>query len=90
MVYKTISDATGYDVEELHEMLKVKFALRTSFNLFEGELVEAPMSTRMMDTKQMTEYIDKIILWAKEKLTLHVSSPNEITDEHFIESKHYI
>lgn len=90
MVYKTLSDATGYEVEEIHEMCKVKFSLRTSFDLHGGELLEVPMSTRMMDTKQMSEYIDKIREWAATKLTLHIPQPNEVTDEAFIESKHYI
>jgi hypothetical protein len=90
VVYKTLSDALGYEVEEIHELCKHKHALRTAFDLQARGIVEVPMSTRMMDTKQMTEYIDKIRRWAMDEFGLYIPQPNELTDENFIESKHWI
>ena len=90
VVYKTLSDALGYSLEEMHEICKVKHALRTEFSLMNHGVVEITLSTKMMDTRQMTEYIDKIRHWSMNELGIHIPQPNEITDEHFIESKGYV
>lgn len=103
VVYDTIAEVTGYEPEEVHEMCKAKFTLRTEFKIPEelverlrsnpdaqiDALLEYPMSTKLMDTRQMTDYIDKIRRWASE-LGIHIPQPNEITDEHFIQSRDYI
>lgn len=65
VVYKTISDYTGYDSHDLHEMFKTKFSLRTQFS-FGGELQEYCKSTASMTTEEMTVYIDKLIRWGAE------------------------
>lgn len=79
VVYKTIEDATGHEAEELHEIFKLKFSLRTKFD-FGGEITEYPRSTKGFDTKEMTDYIDKIRRWAAER-GIHVPEANEIPDE---------
>lgn len=90
VVYDRLSVALGYDPEEIHEICKVKCALRTSFDLKVHGILEMPMSTRMMDTRQMTEYIDKIRRWANDELGIYIEQPNEITDADYIQSKHHI
>ncbi len=90
VVYDKLSFALGYDPEEVHEICKVKCALRTKFDLKEHGVLEIPMSTRMMDTRQMTEYIDKVRRWAMDEFQIYIEQPNELTDEHFIQSKHHI
>ncbi len=103
VVYYTISQITGYELEEVHEICKAKFTLRTEFKIPENlrhklldnsnadvhEIFEFNMSTRLMDTRQMTDYIDKIRRWASE-LGIYVPQPGEITDEKFIQSLDYI
>lgn len=83
VVYKVISDSTGYEPEELHELFKIKFGLRTVFN-FGGDVVEAPRSTANMNTKEMTDYIEAVRRWAAER-EIYVPNPNEIPDEVYID-----
>ncbi len=90
VVYDRLSTALGYDPEEVHEICKTKCALRTKFDLHEHGILELPMSTRMMDTRQMTEYIDKIRRWANDDLGIYIEQPNELTDADYIQSKHHI
>lgn len=99
VVYDRISTHTGYDPEEIHEICKAKFGLRTKY---EGDIamflkedsqvweagsmpvVEFVKSTRMFDTKEMTEYIDKIRRWSSEKLGCYIPQPGDLTDEDYI------
>lgn len=83
VVYKYISDYLGYDTEELHEYFKLKFALRTKFAIDTEDILEVPQSTKRMDTKEMTEFIDKIIRWAAEK-DIHIPSPGDESLEDYI------
>jgi hypothetical protein len=89
VVYHKIAELTGYDAEDIHEMMKVKFGLRTQFNVFEGELIEFARSTRFMDTRQFSEYIEKIRKWSLDALGVYIPQPNEITDEDYINSQYY-
>lgn len=93
VVYYTISQRTAYDPEELHEMFKQKFALRTRFNFDLPELrskpvlvEEFPQSTKMMSTKEFSDYVDKIIKWYWELFQEHIPKPNEMTEEQYIEA----
>jgi hypothetical protein len=89
VVLKKISDHTGYEAEELHEMFKAKFGIVTKFDGFDGELIEYARSTKFFDTRQFSEYIDKIREFAQNKIGVYIPQPNEITDEDYINSQAY-
>lgn len=90
VVIDTVSKRTGYEPEELHEMFKAKFALRTRFSLnaFKEQTIveEFPQSTKMMSTIEMTNYIDKIRAWFAEVFKENIPLPNEMTEEQYIEA----
>jgi hypothetical protein len=95
VVLDTVSKRTGYHVEELHEMFKAKFALRTRFSLdpdimsvkHERAIIEEyPQSTKMMSNIQFMEYFEKIRTWFAEVFQEHIPLPNEMTEEQYIEA----
>ena len=57
VIYKGISDTTGYTQEQLHDMLRMKFDLKDE----EGNL----LSTATLTKSEFNEYLDKIINWCK-------------------------
>lgn len=78
-----ISEHTGISTEDLHELLKHKFNLKTS--QLGNELIEYGSSTKLLNTLEMTQYIDKIRQWSQDTLNCYIPSPNEMTDESIIE-----
>jgi len=76
-----IEQETGNDKEDLHEYFKLKFNGIEVVQLF-GEAVYSPRSTTKNNTKQMTEYIDKIIRFAAMELEIALPNPD---DKHFLE-----
>ena len=57
VIYKGLSDTTGYTVEELHDILRLKFDLKTD----DGKL----LSTATLTKSEFNDYIDKIINWSR-------------------------
>jgi len=57
VIYKGISDTTGYTQEQLHDMLRMKFDLKDE----EGNL----LSTATLTKSEFNDYLDKIINWCK-------------------------
>jgi hypothetical protein len=57
VIYKGLSDTTGYTAEELHDILRMKFDLKDD----EGKL----LSTATLTKSEFNDYIDKIINWAR-------------------------
>lgn len=101
VVYETLSDALGYDPEEIHEICKAKFGLRTKYEgdiamrLMEDGIWEASetvpviefvRSTRLFNTKEMTDYIEKIRRWSMDKFALYIKQPNELDDADYIKA----
>lgn len=95
VVLDIVSKRTGYQADELHEMFKQKFALKTRFSLdptimsvhLKNAIVEEfPQSTKMMSTKDFTDYLDKIIQWFAEVFQEQIPKPNEMTEEQYIEA----
>ena len=72
-------EGSGYHKDEWHEMFKKKFGYKKE--MF-GEMI--PRSTTTYTTKEFTDYIDRIKLFALESLGLVVP---EATNEEFI--NHY-
>ena len=56
VIYKGISDTTGYSIEEVHDICRMKWLSED-----DGEL----KSTAGLTKTEFNEYIDKIINWSK-------------------------
>ena len=64
---------TGYESEEMHDVLRVKF-------LTEESLTNVPPKigrTSKLSTMEMEDYLDKIRRWADIDLQLYIPLPNE-------------
>ena len=68
-----LSDHLGYDKDETHHALKVKFASRidpkTGLTVIQ--------STAKMDTQRFNRYYEDIQRWSAEFLNCYIPSPNE-------------
>ena len=73
VVYAIISDCTGYDPEQVHDAMKVKFA---SKHLDNGLVITE--RTSKMTTERMTQYIDDIKRWASEFLGCYIPDAGEV------------
>lgn len=72
VVLKIISDHTGYETEDLHNHFKTHFLKKKV-----GKLTSY-YSTTKLDTLQFTDYLDKVIRFAEQRLDLNIPSPDEI------------
>jgi hypothetical protein len=70
--YKMISEATGQDIESIHEFFKSLF-LKT----YDRGPIPTTRSTASLSTVEFIEYYRKIIQWAAEFLGLYIPEPNE-------------
>lgn len=72
-------NGVGYDVsvDETHDFIKHKFALRSLVNKDTGEVLETTGSTTEMDTFDFSKFIEKIQIWSAEYLGVEIPSPNE-------------
>ncbi len=73
VVYAIISDNTGYDTEQVHDAMKIKFASKH----LENDLTITERTSKM-DTGRMTCYIDDIKRWASEFLHCYVPDAGEV------------
>ncbi len=71
MLLQVLSDYTGDTTDDLHERLKVSF-LGVERRTVKGIDLVVPKSTASLNTKEFTEYIDKIYLLGE---TLNIKLP---------------
>ena len=76
VVYEAVSDWTGYEKDETHEILKAMFLGTVSRKLPDGQTVEMPRSTRGLSTAEFSEYVDRIRRWASGH-RCYIPDPNE-------------
>ena len=78
-----ISQHTGYDPDEIHEILKQMFLpKRMEIQTASGTIHKTiSKSTTELDTKGMEEYLENIRRWAASELGCNVPEPNEISYE---------
>lgn len=71
-----IADSTGqlYSQEELHDFFKSKF-LPIKFIDVGGEIVEVSRSTKKLNTKEFSEFMDQIDRYCIERLNLFLPTP---------------
>jgi hypothetical protein len=65
--------------EQVHEMMKEKFARVIVQNRETDDVLDLPGSTAKMTTAEMMEYIALIREWAQEYLGIHIPLPGEQT-----------
>lgn len=73
-------DAWGEDLstEEVHEWLKGRFNSQPIVDRTTGEIKgKRPCSTAALDTKQFSEFIDKVIQFAGEQLQVEIPPPSK-------------
>ena len=71
VVVKMLSDFTGYDIDEMHEILKYEFLKKVNTGGF-----EYVQSTAKLTTTEFEEYLEKIKTWAS-MLGCVIPDPNE-------------
>jgi len=78
VVYRAISDKTGYETEELHEIMKAKFSKKRKMTVH-GEETIFYKGTSGMEQEEFSEFIDKVIRFAAMELGVVVPEPNQVT-----------
>lgn len=81
VVYKAISDHLGYAAEDVHEICKFKFLRLTVADPETGDIIETGGSTRVLDTKNFTWYIDKVKDWAWNAFGCVIPDQNSPTNQ---------
>jgi len=83
---KAIEDHTGNHKDTIHELLKRKF-LKWEVKKIEGlGTYHIPGSTKNLDTKGFTEYLDKIQLWANNFFGYRLPQPGDVGWDEFYET----
>jgi len=76
VVYKLLSDQTGYVDEEIHEICKVKFNMK-KYDLPNEEHIEAGGSTTKLTTEEFNSYCENIRRWAAQDLNCVIPEPGQ-------------
>ena len=82
VVIKELQKHTGIDTEDLHEFLKFQFNKKKVD--ITGDTAEIGASTKNLTTEEFIKYIEKVRIWALEKLDgLYIPLPQEVSDPAF-------
>lgn len=76
VIYKLISDHTGFTDEETHEIFKTMF-LWKYISIADRE-IKITQSTTELDTKSFSEYCEKIREFASADLGLNIPDPESV------------
>lgn len=74
-ILELIENETGNDKDTLHDYFKIRFLDKRRLKLGDDEKI-LPGSTRKLDTREMGQYIDKIILFASQELQIAIPAPD--------------
>lgn len=77
-----VSHETGYFKDEVHEIFKKKFLGTEVFEIW-GERVERLRSTANLDTKQFSDYLDRIQQFASTEMGIILPNPKDQYFEQF-------
>ena len=75
VVVKLISDYTGYNKQETHELIKQTFLKKKT--LINDEWFDTTDSTTKLNNLEMLKLIEEVKLWAAETLSLYIPDPHE-------------
>lgn len=70
--YRMIAEETGDDAESIHNFLRNEFLSEP------GNVVNKVKSTSKLSTTEFNTYVDNIIKWAAEFLSMYIPLPNEM------------
>jgi hypothetical protein len=73
VVVHMLSLETGYEKDEMHEALKLKFL---QWEPLEG--IPTTVSTSKLSSDQFAEYVERIKRWAAIDLGVYIPSPNDL------------
>jgi|TARA_R110001583_G_scaffold121195_1_gene272440 hypothetical protein len=78
-IVQTLSEELGYYPNEIHDILKVKFASEwQSIEVNNNKVgLQVINSTATMDTKAFEIYAEQIRIWALSELNIRLMLPNE-------------
>ena len=78
-IVQTLSEELGYYPNEMHDILKVKFASEwQSIEVNNNKVgLQVINSTATMDTKEFEIYAEQIRIWALSELNIRLMLPNE-------------
>lgn len=76
VVLKVLSEHTGYDPDDIHEICRYMFL--KSFKTVGSKELEYVKSTADLNTAEFEEYLEKIRRWAAVELNCYTPLPNEI------------
>ena len=83
MVLEGLQDA-GFneikDVSTVHELLKKMFLERKLVSEKTGDEISIPGSTAKLSTTEFNVFIDEVIRWGSEYLSIQIPMPNEQMD----------
>ena len=79
VIVKLLSEETGYNKDEMHEVLKSMF-LRTRYQI-KGVWVDSTKSTTKLSNKEMGEFIEEVKRFASTTLGVYIPDPNEVEYE---------
>jgi hypothetical protein len=77
VVVKLISQHTGHDPEQIHELLKEMFSPKWHPFPHQG-IGGIPTSTARLDTIEFVEYTERCRTWANEFFGLQIPLPGEV------------
>lgn len=70
-----IADETGNDKDDVHEFLLAKFCPTKSITVVEEEVTRE--STKLLNTVEMKDYMDKVMAWAATTLNITLPLPED-------------
>lgn len=78
VVIKLLSEHTGYDEDDMHEILKSLFLSdRERLMWDKRKKVTRVKSTSTLTTVEFEQYLDKVRKWAAAELGVYIPLPNE-------------
>lgn len=85
-----VSHETGYFKDEVHEIFKKKFLGTETFEIW-GEKVERIKSTTSLDTKQFSQYLERIQQFAATEMGIILPDPkDQYFDQFYQQYKDFI
>jgi hypothetical protein len=76
VVIPAIMSYTGYSKDEMHEYCKNRFLLPIEKKILEKHIKYIPSITKL-NTKEMSEYITKIMKWSSRDLGVYIPEPSD-------------
>lgn len=83
VIVKMLGDYFGYEGDEMHEALKMKFLVISGG---EGR-PDTIKGTSKLTTIEFNEYIDKVIRWASQEFGVVIPDPNQWQDVGYYEQQ---